>query len=210
MPWGVTYPRDFVGVLPDPLARPYPAMIEAGRFDPLLRNMGCLFKFGPKGGTVAGLAPDAPGRKPRRTSGDLWKPAPGQQWLLHNGNRLKLVGAEWQFHGMSPVPAQYQGVTHVERCVCRGARFDLDEFGRAYVPDTLRRRVTVLDPAGNVVTRFGRPGNQDYTGQGVELADPWWVAAASDRVYIGESSTCRIVKVRLENEASAACEVPGK
>ena len=94
--------------------------------------------------------------------------------------------------------------------MCRGARFDLDEFGRVFVPDVLRRRVTVLDGAGNVVLRFGRPGNRDSAGPEIGLAGPWWLAAASDRVYVGDASACRIVKVRLAPSVSASCGVERK
>ena len=167
--------------------------------------MGSVIKFGPAGGEVVGLPEGVKAARARRPSGDLWKPPPEVQWFLHNNHRVRMTGAEWQYHGFSPVPAQYQGVTHVERCVCRGGRFDLDEFDRVFVPDALRHRVTVLDSAGNVVTRFGSYGNQDSSGPAMGLADPWWVAAASDRVYVGDGSACRIVKVRLASKARAEC-----
>ena len=207
MPVGVTYPRDFVGVLPDPLERPRPAMLENGRFDPLLRHMGSVFKFGPRGGRMIGLPEGRTYPAARRPAGDLWKPVPEVQWFLFNNHHLRITGAEWQFHGVSPMPAQYQGVTHIERCVCVGGRFDLDEFGRVFVPDSLRHRVTVLDTAGNVVTRFGRRDNQDSNGPHIGLAGPGSVAAAADRVYVGDGGACRIVKVRLGHAAEATCTI---
>ena len=207
MPVGTAYPRDLAAVLPDPLKRFYPARIEDGTFDPLLRWMGSVFKFGPEGGKIIGLP--AAGEYPaaKRPAGDLWKPVPETQWFTFHGHKLKVTGAEWQFHGMSPVPALYQGVTHVDRCICRGGRFDLDEFDRVFVPDRLRHRITVLDPAGNVVTRFGRYGNQDSAGPEIGLCDPWWVAAASDRVFVGDGKTWRIVKAGLAPTVAEVCEI---
>jgi hypothetical protein len=214
MPLGVSYPSEFSKVLPEPLKRKYPARLAGGSFDPLLRNMGCLVKFGPGGGSIAGLASGKAGRgresRPGNANGDLWKPVPEKQWIMHNSNRLSVKGGLWQYHGMSPIPAQYQGVTHVDRCVCRGGRFDLDEFDRAFVPDTLRKQITVLDSAGNIVLQFGRPGNRDSVGgEGADigLADPWWLAAASDRVYIGERSARKIIRVRLVPSVSAVVAV---
>jgi len=207
MPLGVTFPKDFVGVLPDPLDRTRPAMTVAGRFDPLLRHMGSVFKFGPKGGAMAGLPAGKDAAKPKRPAGDVWKPVPEVEWFLFHNHRVRIQGAEWQFHGMSPVPAQYQGVTHVERCVCVGGRFDLDEFGRVFVPDSKRHRITVLDGAGNVVTRFGVRDNQDSNGPHIGLADPGWVAAAADRAYIGDGGAGRIVKVRLTHAAEGTCTI---
>jgi len=207
MPIGVTYPKDFVGVLPDPLDRPRPALTVAGRFDPLLRHMGSVFKFGPEGGTMVGLPGGGTYPPAKRPEGDLWKPAPEVQWFLFHNHHVRIRGAKWQFHGMCPVPAQYQGVTHVERCVCFGGRFDLDEFGRVFVPDSKRHRVTVLDGAGNVVTRFGVRDNQDSNGPHIGLSDPVSVAAAADRAYVGDGAAGRIVKVRLGHAAEAACTV---
>jgi hypothetical protein len=205
MPLGVTFPKDFVGVLPDPFERTRVAMLPNGRFDPLLRHMGSVFKFGPDGGAMVGLPDDKGPGRPKRPDGDLWKPVPEIEWFLHHNHRLRVEGAEWQYHGISPIPAQYQGVTHVERCVCAGARFDLDEFGRVFIPDKLRHRVTVLDSAGNVVARFGVRDNQDSAGPHIGLADPWSVAAAADRVYVGDGNACRIVKVRLRHAVEATC-----
>jgi len=205
MPIGVTYPKDFADILSDPLDRLRPAMLEDGSFDPLLRWMGSVIKFGPEGGRIVGLPEGAEHPKARRPAGDLWRPMPDVQWFLHNNNRLKVTGAKWQFHGFAPVPAQYQGVTHVERCVCRAGRFDVDEFDRVFVPDNRRHRVTVLDSAGNVVTRFGTYGNQDSAGPSIGLSDPWWIAAAADRCYVGDGRACRIVKVRLGHAVRGSC-----
>ncbi len=212
MPMGYAYPRDFDGRLPDPLRRAYPARLADGSFDPLLRHMGSVFKFGPEGGRVVGM-PEAElelvHSRPRR-DGDLWRPAPGVQWLPFQGQRVKVSGALWQYQGAAPAPAQYQGVTHVERCVCVGLRFDLDEFDRVFVPDSLRRRVTVLDSAGNVLCRFGSRGNLDTPPEKLGLIEPGWVAAAADRVYVADGSGCRIIRVRLGYAVEASCGFEGR
>jgi len=205
MPIGVAYPSDLSKVLENPLDRPYPAMMD-GEFDPLMRWLGSVFKFGPGGGKMIGLPDDTPAKAARRPEGDLWKPVPDTLWFVHGNHKLKVTGAEWQYHGFSPVPSQYQGVTHVERCVCAGGRFDIDEFDRVCLPDNMRHRVTLLDSAGNVVTRFGQYGNQDAAGPEIRFTSPWWTAAAADRVYVGERSA-RIVKVRLEPTVQGSAKV---
>jgi len=238
LPVGAGYPHDFVGVLDDPTKRAYPARLPAGAggeeltaapslldpykrpdpvrlasvgVDPLLRYMGSLFKFGPEGGWIAGLPDDDRTPPYRRPASDLWKPVPGTQWFLFNNHRLKVTGALWQYHGMSPVPAQYQGVPHVEQCVCGGGRFDLDEFDRIFVPDVLRGRVTVLDSEGNVLAHIGRSGNRDSAAPDLAFAEPGWLAAAADRLYVADGSACRIVRVKLGYRAEAACPAaPGQ
>ena len=210
LPLGVTYPRDFAEALPDPLDRPYPAMTEDGSFDPLLRWQGSIIQFGPGGGRIDGLPGDAEvGAPPARPDGDLWKPMPEFMWHLHNNHKLRVEGARWMRHGVfSPLPAQYQGVTHAERCVCGGGRFDMDEFGRLLVPDRIRSRVSILDSAGNIVAQFGRRGNRDSVSDGADiaLANPWWIAGSTDRVYVGERNPNRILRVQLSPRAEASTE----
>ena len=208
MPPGVAYPWDFVGVLPDPLQQPYVGRRgSGGGLDPLLRNMGMLLKFGPKGGTIVGLPATDEIPRGKRSPGDLHKPAPEEQWFLFRNQRLRVTGAEWQYHGFAPVPAQYHGVTHVEQCTCLSGRFDLDEFGRAFVPDSIRRRITVLDSAGNVILRFGRPGNLDSNGEDPAFAAPWWVAASSDRVFVSDRALWRITRVQIAPKVKAECGI---
>ena len=213
MPLGVTYPADVAAVMPeDPLSRPYPARLDNARLDPLLRFFGSVLKFGPNGGRVVGLpeSPEGIGIEPapRPQAGDLYRPVPETQWFLFNYHKLEVTGAEWQFHGISPMPAEYQGVTHVERCVCRGARFDIDPFDRLFVPDALRSRITVLDSAGNAILQFGEYGNRDATG--LRFAAPSYVAAGGDYAFIGDDAGRRLVRVNYtyaaEEEADLTAE----
>jgi hypothetical protein len=119
-----------------------------------------------------------------------------------------MTGAQWQYHGMSPIPAQYHGVTHVERCVCRAGRFDLDPFGRVFVPDALRQRVVILDNAGNLLLKVGSRGNLDNASDPVTFDEPYAVAAAANRFYVADRSLGRIVRIRVSYETvdSAAVE----
>ncbi len=51
-------------------------------------------------------------------------------------------------------------------CVCKEARFDIDAFGRLYVPDVLQFCIHVYDNAGNRITDIGHYGNCDAVGRG--------------------------------------------
>ncbi|MGQ9663011.1 MAG: hypothetical protein ACUVWX_11850, partial [Kiritimatiellia bacterium] len=206
MPAGITYPSDIAKVMSEaPLKRPYPARLSNGSFDPLLRWVGCVVKFRPEGGTITGL-PEGKNYPPAPLSPtDVYRPVPEVQWFMFNYHHLKITGAEWQFHGICPVPPQYQGVTHVERCVCPGARFDLDPFDRVFVPDTVRHRITVLDSAGNIICRFGRYGNRDTTGLG--LNEPAYIVADSDYAFIGDAGNRRLVRVNFSYATSAECSL---
>jgi hypothetical protein len=208
MPVGVAYPPDIAAVMGvNPLQRPYPARLDDASFDQLLRWTGSLFKFGPAGGRITGLPEDASIPASVKNPLDLYRPVPENQWFLHNLHRLRVTGAEWQFHGISPIPAEYQGVTHVERCVCRSGRFDIDPFDRVFVPDIFRHRFTVLDSAGNLICRFGHYGNRDDRGLGFSHATS--IAADSDYAFVGDEGNRRLVRVvfTYAAEAEAAFDV---
>jgi hypothetical protein len=55
-----------------------------------------------------------------------------------------------------------------------------------------------------------RYGNADAEGPEIGLADPWWVAAAADRVYVGDGYARRIVKVRLTSKTEFVVEIAGE
>ena len=94
-------------------------------------------------------------------------------------------------------------------CQCESTRFDLDEFGRLYVPDLYRFRVTVLDGAGNEVAHFGGYGNRDAKGEGTDipLAMGLAVAATDRHIYVGDIVNQHVVRVRLTYAAESTCGV---
>jgi len=90
-------------------------------------------------------------------------------------------------------------------CCCKEARFDLDDFGRLYLPDALDFCVRVYDNAGNVITRFGHYSNADTAGPGSLVPTPeiglGWPMTVSvnraGRAYIADVLNQRIVRVDL-------------
>jgi DNA-binding beta-propeller fold protein YncE len=205
MPAGVSYPSEIARVMPDdPLKRPYPARLPDATFDRWLQYMGSVIKFGPAGGAITGLPEGSQfPPTPSPSTPDLYRPVPETQWFMYGYHNLRVTGAQWQFHGISPVPSQYQGVTHVERCVCSGARFDIDGFDRVFVPDTLRHRVSVLDANGNLLCRFGRAGNADTPVEQLGFMYPAYVAGGDNCAFVGDDR--RIVKVKFAYAAEAVC-----
>jgi DNA-binding beta-propeller fold protein YncE len=65
----------------------------------------------------------------------------------------------WAYHGVSPMPSR-----RTARCSCQIPRFDVDLYGRVWVPDCFRFGVAVLDNNANPVARFGEYGNCDSAG----------------------------------------------
>jgi hypothetical protein len=89
-------------------------------------------------------------------------------------------------------------------CICRSPRFDVDMYGRLFIPNALQQFVTVVDNNGNTIVRFGQYGNVDSKGPGSLVPNPefpfaWPTAAAASNDYICVSDmiNTRIVRVRM-------------
>ncbi|MCX7804876.1 MAG: SMP-30/gluconolactonase/LRE family protein [Planctomycetota bacterium] len=87
-------------------------------------------------------------------------------------------------------------------CACTKPRFDVDDFGRLYIPNATTFSVSVRDNANNEVVRFGAYGNFDCQGPASREPKPeiplgWPICAgASDRyIYVGDCLNHRVVRV---------------
>ena len=73
---------------------------------------------------------------------------------------------------VSGAVAQYVGCGSVSQwraagsCVCTKPRFDVDDFGRLYIPNAITFSVSVRDNADNEIVSFGDYGNFDCQGAG--------------------------------------------
>jgi SMP-30/Gluconolactonase/LRE-like region len=154
------------------------------------RQCGSLFKFKPSGGKIV-----------RDDAG-------GYTGYLHNKPaKLGLKNVLWNRRA-GLVPSKGIG------CYCETTRIDIDEYGRVYVPDTLRFSVAVFDSAGNLVTRIGAYGNMDSRGPGSPVPQPeiafgWPLSArcGGGKVFVSDLTNCRLVGVRFEHSAKAECRV---
>jgi HEAT repeat protein len=169
---------------------------ERRRLDLFMHHYGSLLKFRPTGGRVT-LIDKAKARKI-----DL---KPGQKQFTTAEGQANFVaeGVEWSYFGVSMIrPARLRA-----GCRCWTPRFDLDDYGRVFVPDELRCRILVLDANGNEIMSFGRYGNVDDHEPGVALADPRTVMVSRKAAYVGDMTNQRIMRVPLRSEARASCEV---
>jgi hypothetical protein len=98
-----------------------------------------------------------------------------------------------------PVPQVFTG------CVCRSPRFDVDLYGRLFMPNFYHNQVTISDNAGTVIAQFGHYGNIDSWGPGspvpevdIPLALPLAVAASDNFVYINDMVSNRMVRVSMD------------
>lgn len=106
-------------------------------------------------------------------------------------------------------PRAYSG------CVCKEARFDLDAFGRLYVPDVVDFCIRVYDNAGNRILKLGHYSNVDTAGPDSLVPAPaiglgWPLSCGvnrAGRLYIADVLNQRIVRVDLGFAAEATCPI---
>jgi hypothetical protein len=92
-------------------------------------------------------------------------------------------------------------------CWCRNPRFDLDPYGRLYIPNGITSKVRVIDNEENQIAEFGEYGNMDSRGIGspvpgpaFPLAMPIAVAASEDFIYVNDIINCRLMQVKMNYE----------
>jgi len=100
-------------------------------------------------------------------------------------------------------------------CACTKPRFDVDEYGRLYLPNGITFNVSVRDNANREIVGFGSYGNFDDQGPGGAKASPeiplgWPIGAAAtdEHIYVGDCLNHRIVRVDKTFDASAIAAVP--
>ncbi len=140
--------------------------------------------------------PPAPGHEKdesfRETVGTVYKfPPGGGEIETKNYSVVNVVGKTASYPGCGPVSRW----NAVGSCACTKPRFDVDGFGRLYLPNAVTFSVSVRDNADNEIVKFGEYGNFDSTGaKGIPMGWPV-TAGASDRfIYVGDALNHRIVR----------------
>ncbi|MBY0523284.1 MAG: hypothetical protein K2R98_07790 [Gemmataceae bacterium] len=148
----------------------------------------------------------------RNAVGTIYKlPPTGGEVKTKDWTVKEVVGAVAKYPGCGPV-SRWRAVGS---CACTKPRFDIDGFGRLYIPNGLTFSVSVRDNADNEIVRFGGYGNFDCQGPGSKEPAPsiplgWPVtASASDKfIYVGDCLNHRVVRVDKQYAAQATVKVP--
>jgi hypothetical protein len=144
--------------------------------------------------------------------GTIYKFPPTGGELQSSNNRVKSVsGAIAQYVGCGSV-SQWRAAGS---CVCTKPRFDVDDFGRLYIPNSITFSVSMRDNADNEIAKFGDYGNFNCQGPGSLEPQPaiplgWAVtASATDRhIYVGDCLNHRVVRVDKQFDVEATATVP--
>ena len=188
---------------------------------------GSVVKFSPKGGALW-----FDGKK--RSVGETAVGKPGKDVLsmperpfrycgrFNTDSKGVLQGAEWVRFGFSPYSNILVGGGGTSSCMCEGASFDVDGFGRVFYPNLGRFRVEVIDNNNNMIGTFGKYGNADsqlvpsdskdgkplLSTPAIPLCWPTNVATGDNFAYVGDLVSMRTVKVKLGYRAEETCPLP--
>jgi sugar lactone lactonase YvrE len=152
-----------------------------------LKATGTIHKFGPEGGEFGG-----------RKSKHRIKPVAGV--LRSYGTPCGTVSGAWGSGGSV--------------CHCAKPRFDVDGYGRLYIPNTFTYKVAVIDNADNPMASFGGYGNWDARGPKsaepkpeIPLGWPIFAGASEKYIYVGDALNHRVVRVDKQFAAEESCEL---
>lgn len=102
----------------------------------------------------------------------------------------------------------------VSVCHCTKPRFELDGYGRLYIPNPFTYKVTVRDNADNEIVALGGYGNFDAQGPDsaeprpeIPLGWPITVGASDKSIYVGDSLNTRIVRADKKFAAEESCQI---
>ena len=135
----------------------------------------------------------------RNAVGTIYKFSPTGGEIKQGGGAVKKAdGATDRYPGCGPISRwRCAGA-----CACTKPRFDVDGFGRLYIPNGITFKVSVRDNANNEIVRFGGYGNFDCQGPAsgeptpaIPLGWPVTAGASHKHIYVGDCANHRIVRV---------------
>jgi hypothetical protein len=110
--------------------------------------------------------------------------------------RAFVANVEWAAPGIS-------WISPPTDCTCNGPWFDLDRFGRLFVPDPAESRVRILDAGGNLIAELAEKAGD------LRIAWPIRVAVAGDVFVLWDAINNRALAATLEYAAAETCPLPG-
>jgi len=218
----------YLGLWVWPKNVPVPNAYE--RSTPFAATVGTIVKFPPDGGFVtsprADWSSDPVGSTPRTPGAKGIEARSGSR--SGAGKRMVaypafIEGALAAYPGLAPFSHANWGANTC--CVCRSPRFDLDRYGRLYIPNALTNSVKIVDNAGNVIVTFGKYGNFDsqYVNPNLQkegekpqptvavpaipLGWPSGTGASEDHIYVCDTYNRRAVRVDLTHAAEQTCRI---
>jgi hypothetical protein len=160
---------------------------------------GTIIKFAPSGGAIID-AKDAEGRKGLAV-----------QEAIKGRRSLFAEGAVKLYPGLGCMSGRF-GLS----CMCRQPIFQVDGWGRIFMPNALLSLVRVVDNNDNEILEFGHYGNIDSRGElegsmvrtpAIPLGWPEAVGVSREHIYVADALNLRIARLRKVYGAEQMCPV---
>ncbi|MDD4890797.1 MAG: hypothetical protein PHU85_12815 [Phycisphaerae bacterium] len=134
------------------------------------------------------------------------------------GGTFKRTATGWEAEGAiatytapcGPISGSWNSTMSV--CHCNRPRFDVDPFGRLYVPNGITYKVAVRDNADNEILTFGGYGNFDAQGPAstepkpeIPVGAAIFSMSTNRSIYIGDYLNHRVVRADKTFAAEATC-----
>jgi hypothetical protein len=175
--------------------------------------VGSVVKVKPEGGRVYLLG----GKGSRPPKAQKQPPADINGLRLHHQGTFPCAGGMF----VQNATKIYPGLGSMSRsfgsaCYCRQPMFQVDGWGRIYIPNAITFSVQVVDNEGNQILKFGHYGNADSRGSGekspiktpeIPLGWPLAVGASYKAVYVADTLNRRIVRLKKTYQAEQIVEV---
>jgi hypothetical protein len=114
---------------------------------------------------------------------------------------LKLTATKLQYPRVDAVFTGMSWMNPGTECCCCVPVFDLDRFGRLYMPDPSLSRVVIFDANANQICEVADKIDE------VEMALPMRVVALSEGFAFWNGKDAKIIKVQLGWSASETCQI---
>ncbi|MGQ9662819.1 MAG: hypothetical protein ACUVWX_10870 [Kiritimatiellia bacterium] len=187
-----------------------------------LCSVGGIFRFPPSGGMVTSpvkdWSSDPVGDTPR---------TPGVGGIeVRSGGRTPTTFYDAFVEGATAVYPGYAPFSHANWggnscCVCRAPRFDLDRYGRLYIPNAIVNSVRIVDNTGNLICEFGQYGNFDsqyvpaersgglplIPKPAIPLTWPTGAGVSEKAVYVLDTYSRRLVRCIIAAKVEQLCDV---
>jgi hypothetical protein len=189
----------YIGMSIKPLGHKAPAGFE-NNFG-YNHGVGSVVKFKPEGGAIT-RADKAPAGK-TGLIGYQHKRKPGNRFLENAVKLYPELGCQAGAFG--------------DGCMCRQPMFQVDGWGRLFIPNAITCSVRIVDNAGNLIQQFGKYGNIDSRGPGqdsmikkpaVPLGWPQAVGASYKAIYVSDVVNRRIVRMKKVYAAEESAALP--
>ncbi len=170
-----------------------------------LQGSGTIIKFALSGGAIVGVE-EAAGKKGLPVEQRL-------AWgsVLRTPKKLFAEGALKLYPGLGCMGGRFG-----DGCMCRQPMFQVDAWGRLFMPNAILNHVRVVDNAGNEILEFGHYGNIDSRGDrpgsliktpDIPLGWPQAVGVSRNHVYVADVLNRRIVRLKKHYSAEESCRV---